>query len=300
MQGQPTFSSSGEKWGIYTLDLLSGEVNLLYGTVGEISNLDLDIKGTKLVFSEQIGGPGYEFTEIQSYSIPDHITTRLTDNEVWDLYPVWSPDGTQIVYLSFREETLDIYLMEADGSQQRLLFDSGFHDADIDWVGGRITFTSQSRIWIMEQDGSNPMPLTTPPQAGEWGLANLPFGDYDPRISPDGSMLVFSRLLDDKSPHGNYDLFRMNIDGQSLVNLTETGYSQGLSNWSPEGDRILYIVSAKDEQGFYDLYSIRGDGSEITNLTPDYLSPNFLIHSACFAPGGTTIYFIGQWWSDEN
>ncbi|MCJ7718088.1 MAG: hypothetical protein MUO54_16425 [Anaerolineales bacterium] len=299
-QKQPVFSSTGEKWGIYKLDLLSEEVNLLYGTEGEISNLDLDKAGARLVYSKQVGGPAYEFSEILTYSIPDQRVSRLTENETWDLYPVWSSDGTQIVYLSFREETLDIYIMEADGSQQRLLFDSGFHDADIDWVGEQITFTSQSRIWIMDDDGSNPRPLTDPPRAGEWGQANLPFGDYDPRISTDGSQIIFSRLLDDQSVHGNYDLFIADINGLSATNLTQTGYSQGLSSWSPNGDVILYIVSAIGEKGVYDLYSINKDGTEITNLTPGNVPPDFLIHSARFGPDGDAVYFIGQWWNDPS
>jgi len=151
----------------------------------------------------------------------------------------------------------------------------------------------------MDENGTNSRVLTDPPRAGEWGAANLPFGDYDPRISPDGTRIVFSRLVADDSVHGNYDLFIVEADGSNIKKLTETGYSQGLSSWSPTGDKLLYILSAKGEQGFYDLYEINRDGSENISITPAFFPVNFLIRGARYSTDGTEIYFIGQWWIEE-
>lgn len=190
--------------------------------------------------------------------------------------------------------------MDRTGANQTKLYDSGFHDADIDWVRDQIVFTSQSKIWVMESDGSNARVVTDPPQAGQWGRANLPFGDYDPRLSPDGSKVVFSRLISDESVHGNYDLYLMNLDGSNLINLTNTGYSQGLSSWSSKGDKILYILSAKGEQGLYDLYSIKADGMDNQLLNPETLPPELLIQGARYASDGLSVYFIGQWWNELN
>jgi Tol biopolymer transport system component len=296
---QPSISSVGENWGIYKLDLQSKEVNLLYGAEREISGLSRDLAGKRLVFSQHVDGSEYENTEIYTLDLFTLEPTRLTQNENWDLYPVWSPDGSQIAFLSWRDATLDIYLMDADGNNQNLLYDSGFHDADLDWVGDKIAFTSQDRIWIMDKDGGNPSPLTDPPRAGEWGAANLPFGDYDPRISPDGTRIVFSRLIDDQSVHGNYDLFIGDENGSQIQNLTGTGYSQGLSSWSPNGEKLLYILSAKGEQGFYNLYEINRDGTENISITPAYFPANFLIHGARYSADGKEVYFIGQWWNEE-
>ncbi len=292
----PGLSSSGEKWGIYELDLHSDEVNLLYGTDDEISGLSSDLTGNQLVFSRGVDGSEYEKTEIFRLDLSTLQATRLTQNENWDLYPVWSPDGSRIAFLSWREVTLDIYIMDTDGKNQNLLYDSGFHDADLDWVGNTIAFTSQDRIWTMDEDGGNPKPLTEHPRAGEWGAANLPFGDYDPRISPDGTQIVFSRLVADELIHGNYDLYIIEADGSNIRNLTDTGYSQGLSSWSPNGEELLFILSAKGSQGIYDLYKITSDGSENINMTPDYFPDNFLIHGARYSNDGKAIYFIGQWW----
>jgi len=246
------------------------------------------------------GGTGYEFSEIYTLSILDRGLSRLTDNSNWDLYPVWSPDGSEIAFLSWRDSTLDIFLMDATGTNQALLYDSGFHDADIDWVGDKIVFTRQDRVWIMDSDGKNPRPITDPPRAGEWGQANLPFGDYDPRLSPDGTEIVFSRMIGDESTHGNYDIFQVNLDGSALLNLTKTGFSQGLSSWSPSGETILFIVSASGDKGLYDLYSINKDGSDNHQISPEYFPANFLIHSARYANDSSTVYLVGQWWEESK
>jgi hypothetical protein len=186
--------------------------------------------------------------------------------------------------------------MDADGMNQRLLYDSGYHDADIHWVGDKIAFTRNSQIWIMEEDGTGATRLTDPPRAGEWGESVLPFGDYDPRISPDGERIVFERMVDDSSPHGNYDLFIIDSDGSNERRLTESGWTQGLAVWSPSGDSIAYSVAAVDEEGRYDIYMMNGDGSQVRDLTSQHFPPGFLAHESVFSVDGSKIYFIGEWW----
>jgi TolB protein len=195
-----------------------------------------------------------------------------------------------------RQTDLDLYLVKADGSSLRKLYDSGAHDADIDWVGNRIVFTSNNRIWMIQADGTNPAPVTQPPRAGEWGKTNLPFGDYDPRLSPDGNQIVFERLEGDDSPHGKCNLFLVNTDGGGETRLTNNGYSQGLASWSHAGDKLVYTVAAVGDQGQYDLYIMNSDGTYNHNITPNYFPDFFLAHAAIFSLDDTKVYFIGEWW----
>lgn len=285
-----------ERWGIYALDLETQAVELLYTSASEISTLRLDGDGDTFVFSQMIDGDNNEATEICTVRIDGQGFTRLTDNAFWDLYPVWSPDGSQIAFLSFRQTDLDIHVMDADGSNERLLYNSGFHDADIDWQGDKVVFTSNSQIWIMNSDGTQPLQVTEPPRAGEWGNANLPFGDYDPRLSPDGSRIVFERLEGDDSPHGNYNLYLVNTDGTGETRLTDSGFSQGLASWSHSGEKLIYIVATIGEAGQFDAYMMNADGTDNHNITPDYFPASFLVHEAIFSTDDASIFFIGEWW----
>jgi hypothetical protein len=129
-----------ERWGIYALNLESQAVELIYSSPDEITTLRLNTAGDRFVISQQIGGEGYEFAEIFTLGIDGQDPRRLTENACWDLYPAWSSDGTRIVFLSWRGADLDLYVMNADGSNLERFFDSGGHDADVDWVGDRIHF----------------------------------------------------------------------------------------------------------------------------------------------------------------
>jgi Tol biopolymer transport system component len=156
-----------ERWGIYALDLDTFETRLIYSSPDRLTTLRLNSIGDRLVFSKQVGGTTYEHEEIFTIGIDGQDIRQLTNNDLWDIYPAWSPDGTQIAFLSMGDSNLDIYIMNADGTQRKMLYDSGFHDADIHWSDDQIVFTSQSQIWIMKVDGTDARQLTDPPRAGE-------------------------------------------------------------------------------------------------------------------------------------
>ncbi len=135
-----------------------------------------------------------------------------------------------------------------------------------------------------------------PPEAGRWGTANLPVGDYDPRLSPDCSRIVFERLEDPYALHGGYNIFAIDFDGIRETRLTSTGYAQGLASWSNAGDRIVYIVAAIDGQGKFDMYMMNADGKGNRKITPAYFPGTFLVHQAVFSGDDAGLFFIGEWW----
>ena len=288
-----------DRWGIYRLDIDTQMINLLFSSPIEIASLRLNNAGDRFVFSQKTSGESNTNEEIFTLSTDGNDLRRITQNTTWDLYPAWSPDGSRIAYLSQTASNLDIFIMNADGSNAKLLYGSSSNEADIDWRGESIVFSKDSSIWIMQSDGSGVRQVTNPPRGGEWGKANLPFGDYDPRISPDGTRVIFERLVEDQSPHGNYDLFIVDIDSSKEFQLTHSGYSQGLASWSNSGEQIVYIVAAIGSTGHYDLYLMKADGTENRNITPQYFPPEFICHWAIFSNDDTAIYFIGEWWPVE-
>jgi len=78
--------------------------------------------------------------------------------------------------------------------------------------------------------------------------------------------------------------------------LTNTNYSQGIASWSHSGDRIVYVVSAINNEGKYDMYMMEADGTNNHNVTPEYFASNFLCYSPIFSMDDSEIYFVGQWY----
>ena len=300
---RPVFGSTatrsverGQRWGIYALDLSSQVVELIYNSPDTITTLRLNHAGDRFAFSQASDENDQEGEEIFSLGVNGEGLRQLTDNRFRNLYPAWAPDDSQIAFLSFRDNGLDLYLMDPDGGNQRELYDSGGHDADIHWGTDKIVFTSKHSIWSIHADGSDPSQITHPPGAGEWGAANLPLEDYDPNLNPSGDTIVFERLVDNSIPHGGYDLFKIVSDGSGEQRLTYTGYSQGLPIWSHSGEQIVYLVAAVGDQGMFDIYLMNSDGTDNQNVTPDYFPPEFLCHSPIFSADDNIVYFVGEWY----
>jgi len=57
----------------------------------------------------------------------------LTNNPGSDRYPSWSPDGKKIVFNSHRDGNMEVYVMNADGSNQRNLTNNPGGDRNPSW-----------------------------------------------------------------------------------------------------------------------------------------------------------------------
>jgi len=57
----------------------------------------------------------------------------LTNNDAEDHAPAWSADGKKIVFTSNRDGNKEIYVMDADGKNQKNLTNSAADDSYADW-----------------------------------------------------------------------------------------------------------------------------------------------------------------------
>jgi Tol biopolymer transport system component len=96
-----------------------------------------------------------------------NVPRQLTDNATYrDSYPDFSPDGSKIVYTSFRNGNEDIFVMNADGTGKKNLTRNSAWDTDPAFSpdGRSIVFASNrdgdQEIWRMRASGSNPTKLT--------------------------------------------------------------------------------------------------------------------------------------------
>lgn len=224
---------------------------------------------------------------------------RLTNNNWLDAYPCWSPDASKILFLSWPDRpanTMDIFVMDANGANPSELYDSGYHDGDCSWTGSMIVFTRESQIWVMDDDGTNAEQVTDYALAGQQGNADLPFGDYDPRIDPSETLICFDRMVDDQSTSGNYDFYTIDAFGGGPTAITDTGWQQFIAEWSHAGDLLVFTVGAKGGEGLFDLYTMSPTGSGLSNITPSHWPAEFLCTHGVFSHDDSSIYFAGEWW----
>jgi|GEM_PF-1817200 len=113
---------------------------------------------------------------------------RITLHDGDDAWPVWSPDGTRIVFASSRAGRPALFQRAADGSgDAELLFESDEFLTPLDWSGDRILVRIRSRrasgYGVLAPDGE-----------GRYAMERLegvngPTGDA--RLSPDARHIVF-------------------------------------------------------------------------------------------------------------
>ncbi len=92
--------------------------------------------------------------------------TQLTDNIEDDMFPRWSPDGSQIAFESRREANRDIYVMDADGGNVRRLTTHPERDSTPAWVegGAGLVYSGERTfdldLFQIDADGSGERQLT--------------------------------------------------------------------------------------------------------------------------------------------
>jgi len=151
----------------------------------------------------------------------------------YGLDPSWSPDATRLAFWGWVHQN-DAWVGGADGclatvdtsgADARLVFDpprnGGLESPSFSPDGSKILFRSPyyqsagvGQIWVINTDGSNARRLTK-------------YGGCWPAWSPDGSMVVYTRLsYDAPSQEGSGDLYIMNADGSHARRLTFFNFNE--------------------------------------------------------------------------
>jgi Tol biopolymer transport system component len=208
---------------------------------------------------------------------------QLTTHPADDYPPVWSPDGTRIAFTSFRDGQQEVYVMQADGSQQTRLTTSTRWAEIPTWSpdGTRLAYAQNGEIVLYDlttatstaitarqageraynepvwsPDGTQVAFWQAPIGAGAVFLADLTSGQITrltdgirPRWSPDGTTILFEQSVPTENlTIGRTDLFRINVDGSGLVNLTQNpDIDDWWAAWSPDGRQIAFSQGISQE-----------------------------------------------------
>ena len=107
----------------------------------------------------------------------------------------------------------------------------------------------------------------------------------NPAISPDGSVIVFTRgWVDKMKDQHRSNLWMVNADGSRLRELTSGNWRDSNAVWSPDGKRIAFL---SDRDGAMQLHVMWLDNRDIAQLTRVQKAPS----NIKWSPDGTKLAF---------
>jgi eukaryotic-like serine/threonine-protein kinase len=128
--------------------------------------------------------------DIWIYESSGGIPTRLTSHPAYDAEPIWSPDGSRIVFVSFRQGHEDLYEKKSSGAGgEDVIFQSGRTNFPTDWSpdGRFILFRALDAKTNLELWA---LPVGTAQKAIPF--IKTTFGVSDGQFSPDGRWVAYS------------------------------------------------------------------------------------------------------------
>jgi Tol biopolymer transport system component len=227
-------------------------------------------KGTfngKLVFSSDRHNSGLNIWTINADgSSPTRLTSgkaRTTNlpafAHVYEDSPRWSPDGTQVAFISNRNAVFGLYVMDADGGNVRLVTDKILNPSRVAWSPDAQTIAMVSQTITFDNPPSSDIYLVRVNDGTLTKLTGNTRLNLDPAWSPDGRQILFSSNRDDD---GRDKLWVMNADGSNQKRLTDVHNSTNLifyedmtPSWSPDGTKILF-TGMRDFNGTRNCFSI--------------------------------------------
>lgn len=191
--------------------------------------------------------------------------------------PAWSPDGSRLAYVSFEQETAEIYVQDlATGQRRKVASYQGINGAPA-WSpdGNRLALT-------LSQDGNPEIYILSLNSGQLRRLTRHPAIDTEPAWSPDGRSLAFT-----SDRGGSPQIYRLSVDGGRPERLTFEGGYNASADFAPDGKSLALLH--RDSRGAYRV--------AVMDLERDMLtlvSDGRLDESPSFAPNGRMVLYATE------
>jgi dipeptidyl aminopeptidase/acylaminoacyl peptidase len=201
--------------------------------------------------------------------------TRLAESTGFLYARAWSAT-TGKVYFSHSwgpigADATEVDAMASGGAPSAVVH--GASNIDISRDGAMMVYVGHDQLYIGPVAGGPVHQLT-----GAGGI--------NPRISPDGTKVLFSREYRTASK-ASLDLFVIGTDGTGLRRLTASDDFDLAGTWSPDGTRVLFSRSSR---AGWDLWAMGLDHSGLRHVAhdaafADWNSEGWLIYLTHIGPG---------------
>jgi Tol biopolymer transport system component len=214
---------------------------------------------------------------------PHPAARWLTRGSSNDRQPVYSPDGSRVLFTSNRSGNLDVWeLAVATGAVRRLTDDPG-EDWDPAYAanGTKIVWSSTRtgtlEVWTANADGTEPRALTHGAQA------------ENPGATPDGEWFVYSSGAPDK-----LGVWRVRADGSSAVRLAAGPLI--VPELSPDGRYVSFVQVAAPDRTLVRVVRVSDGAQVIPDIVLRVPNQNYAGASGRtrWLPNGRKLAFTGQ------
>ena len=188
---------------------------------------------------------------------------KLADGLAADARATWSPDGTELAFVSDAEGQADIYALSLATGEKRRITNTPETEGDPAWS------TDGTEIAYWATVGGNQDIYAVPIAGGEARrITDDPAADADPAWNPVDGTLAFAR---DPLGDGNWDIFRLGGAGNEQP-LTDSPKADEDPAWSPDGAFIAFesrrdVADVEATPDFIEIYVMAADGTNTQRLT---------------------------------
>ncbi len=200
---------------------------------------------------------------------------QFTFGEIKDSGPAWSPDGTQIAFISNRNKKTGIYVIAADGGEARKVVEMEGAFAFLNWTPDAselvFSFRFSDSHKIKDEEKKKEAPL--------FRHINRLFYRLD------GSGFL---------PEDRFHIWKVEVASGKTTQLTKGKYDEAGTAVSPDGNSIAFVSNRSkdpDRDWFHDdLFLIPINGGKMKRIP----TPKGPLGSPCFSPDGKKIAYIGH------
>ena len=205
------------------------------------------------------------------------VARQITDGPGYDYQPDWSTDGRFIAYASYRDDAVEIWLLDADNGTARPVTRNGAVNVEPRFSpdGRRLAFVStvhnrRFHIHTVDLDASGaPGEVERLTEDHDSGLPRYYYGPFDhyisPSWSPDGKEVVF--VSNRGRVWGTGGFWRMKASpGSEMreIRYEETNW-RARPDWSPDGRRIVYSSYLGGQ--WHHLWLMTDEGGDVLPIT---------------------------------
>jgi len=181
--------------------------------------------GTRAVAA--VRSPRIGTSDLVLFDLERETSSRVTTEDSWESYPVWSPDGRHIAYASDADAHPDIFVLDLAGGGTKLLMAVPDVQLTVAWApNDEILFTSPEGRTLRS------LPATGDEDPAE--LAPAAPGADGACVSPDGRWLAFSAL-----ESGRYEIYVQPFQRPGpKVRLSQNGGRR--PRWRRDGEELFF------------------------------------------------------------